>query len=295
MEQYSLNKITPVFRVASLINVAYYSFSENFSFEGEAHDFWELSYIERGQIVVQQEDKKYLLKSGEMIFCKPNVFHKCWVWQGENASVLTLAFDATGVDMGVFENNIIVLNSEERQCVAGIVREAKSTYKNFYAVPPAYVSMEKVNDSPFGSEQIICNRLEELMIFAFRGDRNILAESRIITAEQQLEGISTVYRIIAYMKEHLNEKITLKALANNNYISVSTLKRIFTQQMGCSVISYLTDLRIERAKQLIAEQKYTFSVIAEKTGFTSVHYFSSAFKKNTGVTPRKYLEQIKHF
>ncbi len=294
MEGYLYKNIDPVFRVTSLINVAYYNFSENFEFAGESHDFWELSYIERGQMVIEQDEKRYLLKSGEIIFCKPNVFHRCWVWQGENASVLTLAFEVKGVDMKVFEKNIAILNSDERQCVAAIIREAKSTYANFYAQPASAISMDKLNDTPYGSEQIICNRLEELMISAFRGNRSILAESRIITAEPSQTQTNLSHRVIAYMNEHISEKITLDELAKSNYISVSTLKRVFAKQMGCSVISYLNDLRIEKAKDLLRRQNYSISTVAEKTGFASVHYFSSVFKKYTGLTPRQYSEQEKY-
>lgn len=293
LEGYLYKNIDPVFRVTSLINVAYYNFSENFEFAGESHDFWELSYIERGQMVIEQDEKRYLLKSGELIFCKPNVFHKCWVWEGKNASVLTLAFEVKGVDMKIFEKNIAILNSDERQCVSAIMREAKNTYANFYAQSTSAVSIDKLNNTPYGSEQIICNRLEELMISAFRGRRNILAESRIIASVPCQTQTKLSHRIIEYMKEHISEKITLNDLAKSNYISVSTLKRVFAQQVGCSIISYLTDLRIENAKDLLRRQEYSISAVAEKTGFASVHYFSSVFKNHTGMTPRQYIEQEK--
>lgn len=291
MESYVAQNIEPVLRVTALINTAYYRFPENFSFAGETHDFWELSYIDRGQIVVQHEKNKYLLKAGEMIFCKPNVFHKSWVWQGENASVITVAFEAEGIAMETFEKSIVVLNAEERQCISAIIREASLTYRHFYT-PPATVTMEKKKKIPYGSEQIICNRLEELMIYACRSERNILIDNRIITVEPQQLSTDLVFRIKTYLQEHLEEKITLEKLAERNFISISTLKRVFRLKTGSSVISYLTDLRIERAKQLISEQKHTFSAIAEKTGFGSVHYFSTAFKKHTGITPNEYREKM---
>ena len=59
-------------------------------------------------------------------------------------------------------------------------------------------------------------------------------------------------------------------------------------QTGCSVMSYLTALRIEEAKQMLAEHNYSLNEIAEKTGFGSVHYFSSVFKKHTGKTPKEF-------
>lgn len=283
---YKSKSIEQVLRITELINVAYYRFPENFVFEGEAHDFWELCYVDKGQIVVQQEQNNYLLKAGEMIFCKPNVFHKSWVWQGKDASVVTLAFSVKGIALDVFEKNIVLLNAKQRQCVSAIVCEAEATYQNFYS--PQEVSLEYSENAPYGGEQIIVNRLEELMISVLRSGRSIKADKRIVTDELQYECNELANRIVHYMQEHISEKITLQQLAQINHISISTLKRTFAVQTGCSVMSYLTALRIEEAKQMLAEHNYSLNEIAEKTGFGSVHYFSSVFKKHTGTTPKEF-------
>ncbi len=283
---YKSKSIEQVLRITELINVAYYRFPENFVFEGETHDFWELSYIDKGQIVIQQEQNKYLLKAGEMIFCKPNAFHKSWVWQGKDASVVTMAFSVNGIALDIFEKNIVLLNAEQRQCISAIVREAEATYQNFYLSKD--VSLEHYENAPYGGEQIIANRLEELMILVLRSGRSIRADKRIVTDERQYEFNELANRIVHYMQEHISEKITLQLLAQINHISISTLKRTFVKQTGCSVMSYLTALRIEEAKEMLSRQSYSLNEIAEKTGFGSVHYFSSVFKKHTGKTPKEF-------
>ena len=90
----------------------------------------------------------------------------------------------------------------------------------------------------------------------------------------------------------MSEKITLETIAKENFISVSKLKRIFRLETGESVISYLTAIRISEAKRLILEGKYTFSQIAKKVGFESIHYFSSVSKKQTGMTASEYSKLI---
>jgi AraC-like DNA-binding protein len=76
------------------------------------------------------------------------------------------------------------------------------------------------------------------------------------------------------------------------YLPIYTAKEL---PENCSIISYLTDLRIENAKDLLRRREYSISAVAEKTGFASVHYFSSVFKNHTGMTPRQYIEQEKFY
>ena len=92
MRDFQIQKIVPIFRVNALVNAAYYNLPENYQFSGESHDFWELSYVDRGQVVIRHDDSSYLLKSGEMLFCKPDVFHSVRVWQGKPAAIVNIAF-----------------------------------------------------------------------------------------------------------------------------------------------------------------------------------------------------------
>lgn len=64
-----MQKPVPVFRITALANLSYYKFPQDFAFAGESHDFWELSYVDKGQIAVQQDGNTFLLMSGEMLLC----------------------------------------------------------------------------------------------------------------------------------------------------------------------------------------------------------------------------------
>lgn len=290
MLDFQIQKIVPIFRVNALVNAAYYNLPENYQFSGESHDFWELSYVDRGQVVIRHDDSSYLLKSGEMLFCKPDVFHSVRVWQGKPAAIVNIAFAVEG-DLEVFEDKILVLSAEERQCMAAIVREAAQTYVHFDNLP-AQIRLDRTRTVPYGSEQIICNRLEELMIYACRSGRNIRVESRLIMAQPQPDNTNMADWIESYLQEHFREKLTLEKVAQAHCISVSKLKRVFREGTGTSVIARLTELRIKEARRMIRSGKHSFSQIAETVGFESIHYFSTVFKKQTGMTPTEYARSI---
>lgn len=279
----------PRFRITSLVNAAYYSLPEGFSFEGESHDFWELGYVDRGQVAVSYGRNSYLLKSGEMMLYKPNTFHSCRVLHEKPAAMVNIAFEVEGDVPGTFENEILVLSAEERQCMSTVIREASNTYASFENLP-AEVGLERSEGAPYGSRQIICNRLEELMIYACRGERNIRLDRRLIPSDLG-EG-AAFERIREYLREHYSEKLTLERIARDNCISVSKLKRVFREEADTSVIAWLTELRIKEAKQLIRRGRMNFSQIALLTGFDTVHYFSAVFKKHTGLTPTEYARSL---
>ena len=289
MSEFLLQQAIPVFRVTALANLSYYSFPENFSFSGESHDFWELTYVDKGQIAVFLDGNAFLLKAGEMMLCKPNVFHRCQVRQNASASVVDVEFALDKPLPENFDNEIFILTAEQRQCMAAIIREASQTYAYFDNLPGA-VQMVQTKSVPYGSEQIICNRLEELLIYACRGNRSIRIDRRLIPTDLQT---NLAAQIQAYIGEHLNEKLTLQTVAKNHCISVTKLKRLFREDVGRSLVTYLTEQRIKEAKNLIRQGQLNFSQIAETVGFESIHYFSAVFKKQTGMSPTEYARSKK--
>jgi two-component system response regulator YesN len=71
-------------------------------------------------------------------------------------------------------------------------------------------------------------------------------------------------------------------------ISPNHLSTVFSRETGENFIEYLTRIRVEKAKQLLRDTAMKIADIAYETGFSDPHYFSSIFKKNTGVSPREF-------
>ncbi|MFB9760829.1 response regulator [Ectobacillus funiculus] len=96
--------------------------------------------------------------------------------------------------------------------------------------------------------------------------------------------------MIQYIHEHFSENITLNDLANQVYISRNYLSQIFKKATGVSFNQYLTQVRMEKARAMILEGKYLIYEIAEKVGFKNVPYFSTLFKKHTGLNPTELVK-----
>ncbi len=291
MGKYQFKPFVPEFRITDMINASYYDLPGDFSYPEESHNFWELSYVDRGSIVERQNGESYLVKAGEMLLCKPNVEHSSRVWQGNTASVVDIEFFLEGDLPESFASRILILSEEEKRCIETIVREAAQTYAHFDDSPPAAGHLDKLASAPYGSEQILCNRLEELLIYACRNDRNVHKSCRLLSPDP--DGSQLSQWVQAYIQTHYAQKLTLERLAQVHNVSVTQLKRCFRAETGITVIAYLTAVRIRAAKGKIREGNLSFSQIAEETGFGNIHYFSTVFKKQTGLTPTEYAHSIR--
>lgn len=82
--------------------------------------------------------------------------------------------------------------------------------------------------------------------------------------------------------------LTLETFASSLQVSPVYLSRLLKKELGTSFVSFLTQTRIRKAIQLLNSTNMTMYEIAERVGYESQHYFSTAFKKVMGVSPNRY-------
>ncbi len=95
-----------------------------------------------------------------------------------------------------------------------------------------------------------------------------------------------------YINEHLTEDLTVFTLAEQFHVARNYFSRLFKKEMGEGCNEYITRLRIEKAKQLLGASRLKTYEIAEKVGYNDTNYFSLAFKKNTGLSPKEFRERL---
>lgn len=93
---------------------------------------------------------------------------------------------------------------------------------------------------------------------------------------------------ISYMNKNLSKQVTLQELADDMHFHPAYYCRIFKQYFGISPMKYMNNLRIEKAKQLLSLTNLTLEDICEQIGMNNTFYFSSLFKKATGMSPTAF-------
>ena len=110
--------------------------------------------------------------------------------------------------------------------------------------------------------------------------------------EQKEEKVPVIEQIITEIQEHYTENITLTELAKKYGISVGYLSSLIKENVGLSYSDYVTARRIQKAKELLEDERLSMEQIAEQTGFRDHFYFIKVFKKHTGITPGKYRKHM---
>ena len=103
---------------------------------------------------------------------------------------------------------------------------------------------------------------------------------------------STVVRnIISYMEKHYSERLTLKQVADDFYMNTSYLGQLFKRETGVSFRDYISQVRIQKAIELLKNPRLKIYEIAEMVGFTDYNHFLKTFKKITGTNPTEIKKQ----
>ena len=272
-----------------VISVHYFQYMSDFSFPGESHDFWELVCVDRGEIDALAGERRLTLKKGNILFHKPNEFHNVLTNGKVSPSLVVIGFVCHSPAIKSFEDQLMSVQDTEKELLAQIIVEARNTFRGRLDDP--YQEELIFNSEPltFGSAQLISHYLEQLIIHLYRRyfSYSLPVRSSRFLAEAS-SGNDTYNRIVRYMEEHLGERMTIDRICRDNLVGRSQLQKLFRDTKGCGVIEFFST-----AKQMIRDNQLNFTQIADRLGYSSIHYFSRQFKQITTMTPSEYATSIR--
>lgn len=113
--------------------------------------------------------------------------------------------------------------------------------------------------------------------------------NRYIENSLGTECFSKARRIADYIERSSSKSdLSIENICKEFFVSPSTLRRIMLSAYYKTPVKYITEVRIKKAKNMLAYDNISVNEIAEKCGFSSSHYFSRIFKKEVGLTPLEY-------
>ena len=283
-----------VINVEKIITIFYMELSKSFAYDGEKHDFWEMVYIDKGEMICTADKNRFVLKSGEMTFHKPNEFHNL---SGDNSvapNVSILTFECKSRAMHYFEGKIFKLDAEEKALLSMLFAEGLSCYRLIDERNPLIQSLQKIEPSPYGSSQMTKNLLEVFLI-------KLCRHKEVLTKKMRqsflIDGVDVPYQvkeILDYLHQNIYNKITIQDVVRHTGKSESAVKALFAMYRSEGMMHYYNALKIREARKLIREGAYNISQISDLLHFDNPQYFSKCFKRYTNMTPREYRSSIIH-
>ena len=264
--------------------------AENRPDPGDIHDFPELLYIQQGHHHVLLDGVLYELSAGQLIIYAPNVHH---IGDGTSTAIgQIISFDTASPEIELYYNRVITPGPEQKRMLQRIFSISQGLFSG--PKPGSGLRwMIPCDRAEVRDLQKLKNLLElfllELYQYLPQADNPL--ESGINHRRYQQ---SELDRMLRYLQSHLREPLTLEQLARDCSMSVDKVKRLFRRQCGCGPIAYFNMLKIDAAKNMIAETSLNFTQIAEQLGFHTVGYFSRLFKEKSGMTPSEYARTIKN-
>lgn len=112
--------------------------------------------------------------------------------------------------------------------------------------------------------------------------------ARMSKLHRAKKGSVYVLQAIDYIYDHLDESLTMERLAREVNLNPSYFSKLFSSEMGITVKKYISQIKVDVAKQMLEASNYSSVDIALSLGFSSPAAFSSVFKKHTDITPGEY-------
>jgi AraC family transcriptional regulator len=142
-----------------------------------------------------------------------------------------------------------------------------------------------------GQEVVITALVEQMLVHLLRRYANVrrsdeLELSRVGLVDRRIR------RAVEMMHAHMDRDLPLEELAGAAYLSPFHFARLFKKLTGASPHAYLAALRVERARQLLAETDLSISELSARVGYSSPSHFSKSFRQATGLTPRAFRAAI---
>lgn len=281
-----------VFNIEKIITIFYMELSKNFRHDGEQHNFWEMVYIDKGEMLCTADKNRFVLKSGEMTFHKPNEFHNLTGYNSIASNVSIITFECKSPAMKQFEGRIFKLDSEEKSLLSTLFSEGLSCFKLVDEKNPLLQSLEKIKNAPYGSSQMTKNLLE---IFLIKLSRRTDVITKKMRRSYLIDGIDVPYNIkeiLDFINNNIYSRITVADIAKATGKSESAVKQLFATYQKNGIMHYYNSIKIKEAKKLIKQNSHNMTQIADMLGFDNPQYFSKCFKSYTKMTPSQYKNSI---
>ena len=285
-------KIQKPLEITSITSIHYFEFDDGFEDEPEAHEPWELVYVDRGMCGVVADGKEILLRQGEMYFHKPHETHMLKTVKGSAPNIFIVTFTTDSPAMHYFEGRQLTASLSTKQHISAILHEATDTFELPFNNPKMQLLRRKTDDPLWGGEQTVLIRLELMLIEIIRNNHYYVAKPKMFFPKEIITD-EFALKVIAFMEERLYGKFTMDELSHELSFGKTYISNYFLKMSGYSIIDYFNMMKIHEAKRLIRESGHNFYEISEMLMFSNSHYFSTIFRKHTGMTPTQYKKSCK--
>lgn len=239
----------------------------------------ELLFVIEGCGSITINEKSYQIKKGVLFYISPDVLHSIEIDAQEPIWFYSVHFSYAHASFS--ESKWAIKDGTEM-----LPLQFAQELRDFYQIESVFKKLvESWNAKQPGYEFTTKTLLQQLLIAILQ---NLRKQNQNYSTSLKVE------KIIEYMHQNIQNKLTLTELSKVTNLSPTYLSRSFKETTGYSVIEFFNKIKIDKAKELIIEGDKKIKEVAQTVGFTDEFYFSRVFKKIEGICPTEFYSKNVH-
>lgn len=249
------------------------------------HPDVEFLWVLQGSLRLSTNNECHLLAAGEGAFINSNRLHYQEPLPGLPVITLNQILDIrllSGFHKSIYEQKYIdpVLECQELEAV----RLCPASPDQRAILEHVRRSYDAADREALGYEFTVRNELSSAWFLLYQEIKDMVETRRAVWNH----GEERIKKMLLYIQKHYGERVLLKEIADAASISERECLRCFSQNLGTTPFTYLTEYRIRKAAGELQRTSRPVTEIAYACGFSGTSYFSKTFKKVMGCTPSEY-------
>ncbi len=265
-------QMKPRFSIGQIFTLFYQEKERGFIFPGEAHEPYELTYVDKGSMHSVADGVDVVLNQGDLVIYAPNQWHMQYADPEVSPSFVTIVFDLAQGSLDSLVNRKLVLPQA--------------------AVAPLHKLLKETDQMDEYSEDMMICTLQMLLLTLLR-DQKTPESMKLRTTNSFNSENEIIRRAQQFITSHVREKLSVPLVAKYVEVSPSYLTALFRKNLQISPGEYIRRIKLQESKQMIREDNCNFTEIAAALHYSTVHHFSRQFKEKFGITPTEYAKSVR--
>lgn len=264
------------------------------SYPRHHHHLFELLYCWDGEVTQSAGDHEFTLHAGDLLLLKPGIKHHTYNHSAQPYSFFNLHFNIDDKEL----RGLLTANAYEHMNMAVVQQTRLPVYlQEIEAVVQTelqssdnqgwngnLVSLHLTGLNKLWFQSLILSIIKEVVVLI---NSSKPAKSEVERHRSTLH-VDVAHAIETLLQDKIYTKGAIADIAKKQNLSRSQCYKIFTQVYGMSPRQYLTQIKLNQAKQLLLKSELTMEAISTELGFASMSHFSRQFRRWTGVSPNQY-------
>ena len=271
------------YMLSDSFEVFYYSDTHFSSVDLHSHEYYEFYFFLEGEVSMEIEGSDYLVEPGDMIVIPPGVMHRALILNDEKPYRRFVFWITEGCyrDLIEMDGNLSFIFDHIQDSGQYTYSFNKSDAGELRG--KLFTLIDEMHSDRWGKEAGIRLYLEDLLLHI---NRKVYDNTHTRTLS---EDMSWYMVLTDYIREHLNEDLSLERISGDLYISKYYISHLFQQTTGMALHQYIIRKRLEVCCTAILSGDKPTDIYSEY-GFRDYSSFYRAFKKEYGASPAEYRE-----